>query len=179
VAHILPDADMVQKISIISRGQAAGYTLTHPTEDKRMQRRAEFKARLAHALGGYITEEMIFGEENLTTGASNDLEQATDLSRRMVTAFGMSEKLGPRTYGKREEMVFLGKELHHERDYSEKTAEIIDSEINVLITEAKKTATEIIKQHRDDLEKIVKLLLAHETIERDEFEKLMGKKNKK
>jgi len=173
---MLPDADPVQKVSIISRGQAAGYTLTHPTEDRSMQRRAEFKAKLAHALGGFVTEGEIFGDENLTTGASSDLEHATDLARRMVTAFGMSDKLGPRTYGKREEMIFLGKEIHHERDYSEKTAEIIDNEISALISEAKKTATDIVRKHRPDLEKIAKVLLEHETIEKDEFEKLLGKK---
>ncbi|MBU0625569.1 ATP-dependent zinc metalloprotease FtsH [Patescibacteria group bacterium] len=176
VAHSLPDADPIHKISIISRGQAAGYTLKLPIEDRRMHRRIEFLADLAMSLGGYVAEQEIFGQENLTTGASSDLRQATRLARKLVTDFGMSEKLGPRTYGEKEEMVFLGKEIRHERDYSEKTAEVIDSEINKLIDGAKKTAQEIIKTRQADLEKIAKLLLKKETIEKEEFEELLGKK---
>jgi len=176
VAHMLPDADPIHKISIISRGQAAGYTLKLPTEDRRMHRLAEFQADLAMSLGGYVAEQEIFGRENLTTGASNDLRQATRLARSLVTDFGMSDKLGPRTYGEKEEMIFLGREIHEQRDYSEKTAELIDSEISDLIGEAKKTATDIIKTQRKDLEKIVKELLEHETIEKDRFEELLGKK---
>jgi cell division protease FtsH len=179
VAHSLPDADPIHKISIISRGQAAGYTLKLPVEDRRMHRRIEFLADLAMSLGGYVAEQEIFGRENLTTGASSDLRQATRLARRLVTDFGMSEKLGPRTYGEKEEMVFLGKEIHHERDYSEKTAELIDSEINKLVEDAKKTATETIKKRRSDLEKIVKVLLEKETIEKEEFENLLGKKTER
>src|SRR3989339_1061306 len=176
VAHRLPDADPIHKISIISRGSAAGYTLKLPIEDRRMHRRAEFLADLAMSLGGYVAEQEIFGRKNLTTGASSDLRQATRLARRLVTDFGMSDKLGPRTYGEKEEMVFLGKEIHHERDYSEKTAELIDSEINQLIADAKDTATQIISEQRLDMEKIVELLLKQETIEKEEFEELLGKK---
>ncbi|MFH2062712.1 MAG: ATP-dependent zinc metalloprotease FtsH [bacterium] len=176
VAHRLPDADPIHKISIISRGSAAGYTLKLPIEDRRMHRRAEFLADLAMSLGGYVAEQEIFGRENLTTGASSDLRGATRLARRLVTDFGMSDKLGARTYGEKEEMVFLGKEIHHERDYSEKTAELIDSEISDLIESAKRTATEIIAERRADLEKVVELLLKQETIEKEEFETLLGKK---
>ncbi|OIO52823.1 cell division protein FtsH [Candidatus Uhrbacteria bacterium CG_4_10_14_0_8_um_filter_58_22] len=176
VAHRLPDADPIHKISIISRGSAAGYTLKLPIEDRRMHRRAEFLADLAMSLGGYVAEQEIFGRDNLTTGASSDLRQATRLARRLVTDFGMSDKLGPRTYGEKEEMVFLGKEIRHERDYSEKTAELIDSEINQLIADAKETATRIIGERRQDMEKIVELLLKQETIEKEEFEELLGKK---
>jgi cell division protease FtsH len=177
VAHLLPDADPIHKVSIISRGQAAGYTLKLPTEDRRMHRLAEFRADLAMSLGGYVAEQEIFGRDNLTTGASNDLRQATRLARRLITDFGMSEKLGPRTYGEKEEMIFLGKEIHEQRDYSEKVAEQIDHEINRMLDEAKKIATRIITDNRADLDKIVKVLLEHETIEKEEFEKLLGKKN--
>ena len=176
VAHLLPDADPIHKISIISRGQAAGYTLKIPTEDRRMHRLAEFRADMAMSLGGYVAEQEVFGRSNLTTGASSDLRQATRLARSLVTDFGMSDKLGPRTYGEKEEMIFLGKEIHEQRDYSEKTAELIDSEISAMISEAKDTAVKIINERRKDLDKIVEALLEHETIERDEFEKLMGKK---
>jgi cell division protease FtsH len=177
VAHLLPDADNVHKVSIISRGSAAGYTLKLPDEDRRMERKAEFLADLAVALGGYVTESTIFGESNLTTGASSDLRTATRIARRLVTDYGMSDKLGPRTYGEKEEMVFLGKEIHHERDYSEKIAEIIDEEINKLLTDAKTTAQSIVDGHRDKLEIIVKALLENETIEKEKFEELLGKKN--
>ncbi len=176
VAHLLPDADPVHKVSIISRGQAAGYTLKLPIEDRRMHRRAEFLADLAMSLGGYVAEQEIFGRDNLTTGASNDLRQATRLARRLVTDFGMSEKLGPRTYGEKEEMIFLGKEIHEQRDYSEKVAERIDEEISALLGRAKETATQIINDNRDKLDRIVKELLEHETIEKERFEELMGKK---
>jgi len=176
VAHLMPDADPIHKISIISRGSAAGYTLKLPIEDRRMHRRAEFLADLAMSLGGYVAEQEIFGRNNLTTGASNDLRQATRLARKLVTDFGMSEKLGPRTYGEKEELIFLGKEIHEQRDYSEKVAERIDEEISALLGEARETATQLILDHREDLEKIVKALLEHETIEKEEFEKLMGKK---
>jgi cell division protease FtsH len=172
VAHTLPHADPVHKVSIISRGSAAGYTLKLPLEDRRMHRKAEFLDDLAVSLGGYVAEKEIFGEGNLTTGASNDLRQATRLARRLVTDFGMSEKLGPRTYGEREEMVFLGKEIHHERDYSEKVAELIDHEITAMLTEAMETARRVIRDNRDDMETIVNALLEKETLEKEEFEAL-------
>jgi len=176
VAHMLPNADPVHKVSIISRGAAAGYTLKLPSEDRKMHRKVEFLDDMAVSLGGYAAEMEIFGGKNLTTGASNDLRQATNLARRLVTDFGMSEKLGPRTYGKKEEMVFLGKEIHYERDYSEKVAEQIDQEINALLDDAMRTARKVIHGHRDDLEKIVKVLLEKETIEKEAFEELLGAK---
>ena len=172
VAHSLPDADNVHKISIISRGSAAGYTLKLPSEDKRMHRKAEFVADLAVSLGGHTAEIEIFGPDNLTTGASSDLRHATRLARRLITDYGMSKKLGPRTYGEKEEMIFLGKEIHHERDYSEKVAEIIDQEISQLLEEARETARRIITEERPMLEKIVARLLEKETIEKEEFEAL-------
>jgi cell division protease FtsH len=126
VAHETPGADPVHKISIISRGHAAGYTLKLPEKEKHLKSKKEFLAELAMALGGYVAEREVFGEENLTTGASNDLKVATQIAKTIVTQYGMSDKLGPRTYGQREEMVFLGRDITEHRDYSEKAAEAID-----------------------------------------------------
>jgi cell division protease FtsH len=168
VAHELPHADPVHKVSIISRGRAAGYTLKLPTEDKYLHSRSEFIDDLAVMLAGHTVEKEIFGE--VTTGASNDLRQATHLARRLITEFGMSEKLGARTFGDKEEMIFLGREIHEQRDYSEKVAETIDQEISRLIADAIKTAQEIIHKKKTKLEEIVKLLLEKETLEKEEFE---------
>jgi len=176
VGHMLPHADEVHKISIISRGQAAGYTMSLPDEDKKMQFRAEFLDEMAMMLGGYAAEKLIFGD--ITTGASNDLERATKLARNLVTRFGMSEKLGPRTFGQRDDMVFLGKEIREKRDYSEQTAQDIDTEISSLVEAAFKTAKEVITKNRPMLEKIVKHLLEKETIEKEEFEEIAGEPKK-
>jgi len=176
VAHELPHSDPVHKISIISRGHAAGYTLKLPTEDKHLRSRAEFLAELAMALGGYAAEREIFGAENLTTGASNDLKQATKLARRLIMAYGMSESLGPRTFGDHEEMIFLGREITEQRDYSEKIAESIDSEIGTLMQNALKTANDILHRRRDKLDQIAALLLKQEKIEKEEFEALFREK---
>ncbi len=176
VAHLLPHADPIHKISIISRGRAAGYTMKLPSEEKRMHRRAEFIDDLAMSLGGYVSEREFFGPENLTTGASDDLRRATKLARRLVTDFGMSEAMGPRTYGEKEEMVFLGKEIHHERDYSEKVAERIDDEVTGLLVSAMKTAERLIKENRPKMDEIANTLLEKETIEKEEFEAIMGPK---
>ena len=137
-----------------------------------MHSRAEFVDELAMMLGGYMAEQEIFGD--LTTGASNDLQRATALARELVTQFGMSDALGPRTYGERDEMVFLGREIHEARDYSEKTAQEIDEEINRIITRAREVACGIIKQERSKLNLVAKTLLEKENIEKDEFEKLMS-----
>lgn len=178
VAHLLPNCDPIHKISIISRGSAAGYTLKIPSEDRRMHRRAEFVDDITMSLGGYVAEKEFFGEDNLTTGASDDLRKATKLARRLVTDFGMSQKLGPRTYGEKEEMVFLGKEIHHERDYSEKIAEQIDNEITSLLTDAEKTARGLVKDNKAKMDELANTLLKHETIEKEQFEELMGGKKK-
>ncbi len=170
VAHELPKADQVRKISIVSRGRAAGYTLKLPDRDKSMKGYAEYVAELAVLLAGYEAETAIFRE--VTTGSSNDLREATRLARRLIMEFGMSEKLGPRTFGEREELIFLGREIHEQRDYSEKVAELIDGEISRFVEEARQTARGIIIKMRDQLEAIVKLLLVKETIEREEFEAL-------
>jgi cell division protease FtsH len=171
VAASLPKADPVQKVSIISRGQAGGYTLAVPTEDKRLQSRSYFVDELAVLLGGYVAEETIFGDT--TTGAANDLERATRIARSLVTRYGMS-KLGPRTFGKKEELIFLGREISEEKDYSERTALEIDKEVSRFVSEARSTAQKIIGEKRGVLEKLVKVLLEKETIEKQEFEEITG-----
>lgn len=172
VAHEVPASDPVHKVSIISRGHAGGYTLKLPTEDKRLRTKAEFLADLAVSLGGHVAEREIFGADNLTTGASNDLHQATRLAKNIVTRYGMSEALGPRTFGEREELIFLGREITEQRDYSEKVAEKIDDEISRLIREAMQTAERIIRDRRDKLDLIANTLLEKETLEKEQFEAL-------
>ncbi len=172
VAHMLPNADPVHKISIISRGRAGGYTLKLPSEDKRYHAKSEFIDDLAVLLAGHVTEKKIFGE--VTTGASSDLKKATSLARQLITQFGMSEEMGPRTYGEKEEMIFLGREIHERRDYSEKTAEAIDNAILALIKTAFKTAEHVITEQRAKLEKIAQTLLVKETLEKEEFEQLLA-----
>jgi cell division protease FtsH len=167
VAHEMPNSDPVQKVSIISRGQAGGYTLKMPTEDKHMHSKAYFLDELAVLLAGHAAEKEIF--KDITTGASSDLKQATKLARRLVTEFGMSEAMGPRTYGEKEELIFLGKEIHERRDYSEKTAQQIDAEVSKFLNNAYEAATKVIKKSRAHLDEIVKQLITNETLERDEF----------
>ncbi|MFZ5364759.1 MAG: ATP-dependent zinc metalloprotease FtsH [Patescibacteria group bacterium] len=175
VAHLLPGTDQVQKVSIVSRGQAAGYTLKMPVEDRHLHKRSEFINDLAVLLAGHTTEKLIFGE--VTTGASSDLKRATELARDIITRFGMCENLVPRVYGEKEELVFLGRDIREQRNYSEKVAETIDREIDGLIKQAVETAQKIIHDHRRKLEEIVERLISQETIERDEFMRLMDKNN--
>jgi len=177
LSHLLPDADPVHKVSIISRGMAAGYTMKLPSEDKHMHSKAEFLDDIVSSLGGYMAEISIFGGDRLTTGAKQDLEVATEIARRMVTDYGMSEKLGPRTYGKRDEMVFLGKEIHRERDYSEKVAEAIDEEINILLQDALAKAGKLLGENRRLLDRIADELLKKETLEKEAFEMLFADEN--
>jgi cell division protease FtsH len=172
VAHVSPFADPVQKVSIISRGRAAGYTIKLPTEDRMMRRRQEYVEDIAMTLGGYAAEKVIFGD--LTTGASNDMQQATRLARNMVTQWGMSDVLGPRAYGHREEMIFLGREIQETRDYSEDKAVLIDKEIDALIKQGLETATKIITDNRAAMDRIADHLVKHEIIERDDFEEVVG-----
>ena len=127
-------------------------------------------------LGGYVVEKMIFGDDMISTGPSSDLRSATHLARDMVTRYGMSDKLGPRTFGKHDELIFLGREIHEERDYSDKTAEEIDKEIYILIAEAEKRAREVIEKNKEKLEAMVKVLLEKETVEQDEIAKVLGPK---
>ncbi len=177
VGYLLPNSDPVRKVSIISRGQAGGYTLKMPTEDKRYRTLSEFKSELAMALGGYVVEKMIFGEEAVSTGPSADLRSATQIAKDMVTRYGMS-KLGPRTFGEREEMIFLGREIHEQQDYSDKTAEAIDQEVSAIISEAMDRAQEILSQNKDRLEAMVERLLIKETIETEEIQEIMNPNSK-
>ncbi len=170
VAHELPNTDPVRKVSIVSRGRAGGYTLKLPSEDKHLHTRAEFLDDIAMMLAGRAAEKEVF--KDVTTGAQNDLKEATQLARQIVTEYGMSEKLGPRTFGQREEMVFLGREIHERRDYSEKVAQMIDQEVSDIIHKGYATAREIIVKMRPMLEKIVKQLLEKETLEQAQFEAL-------
>jgi cell division protease FtsH len=173
VGHLLPNCDQVRKVSIISRGQAGGYTLKMPSEDKRYRTLAEFKDELAMALGGYVVEKMIFGEDAISTGPSSDLKNVTQIAKDMVTRYGMS-KLGPRTFGEREEMIFLGKEIHEQQDYSDKTAEAIDKEVSHIIEEAMNRAKDILSNNKEKLEAMVARLMEKETIEQDEIKEIMG-----
>ncbi len=174
VAHYLPNTDPVQKISIIARGKAGGYTLKLPLEDKHMHSRTEFLEEIAVLLAGWATEKEIYGE--VTTGANSDLRRATSLARQLVTDFGMSENLGPRTFGEKEEMIFLGKQIHEQRDYSEKIAEEIDKEINKIISDAANRAKKIVSSKRKKMDELVKVLLEKETLEKEGFEKIVGEK---
>jgi cell division protease FtsH len=175
VASFSINADPVQKISIISRGNAGGYTMAVPTEDRKLHSRRYFLDEIAVLLSGYVAEQEIFGD--VTTGASNDLERATNMARNMVTRYGMSN-LGPRTFGKKEELIFLGKEVNEEKNYSEKTAQDIDKEVSALIDGAREKAREIIVQKRDKLDKLVEVLLEKETIEKEEFDEIVGLEEK-
>jgi cell division protease FtsH len=175
VAHFLENTDPVHKISIISRGQALGYTISLPTEDKFLTTRAELSDTLAMTLGGRAAEEIAFGE--ITTGAANDLEKVTATAKQMVMRFGMSEKLGPRTFGHDQSQPFLGREFSATADYSDEIAREIDDEIRRIVEEAHQTARGVLTERRERLDKLAKLLLEHETIERDQFEALLAGKS--
>jgi len=176
VSAFLPDAEPVRKISIIARGMAAGYTLKVPTEEKRIRTKEEFLAEIASLLGGYCAEKIKFGQ--ITTGAANDLEKASFLTRKMVKEYGMS-KLGPITFGEREELAFLGQEFETQKNYSEEIAKKIDEEVFQFIENAQKTAETILKKKRKILDNIAQTLIEKETIEKEEFEKIIkeGKKD--
>lgn len=167
VASALPYSDPVHKVSIISRGRAGGYTLKVPSEDKHLRSRPEFESELAVLLAGYAAEKLIFKET--TTGASNDLKVASDLARRMITQYGMSDALGPITFGEKEELVFLGKEMSHSRNYSETIAFEIDKEIKKLITRGLTTAKKVLSDKIDKLQLVAQELIKKETLEQKEF----------
>lgn len=171
--HYLPHSDPVQKISIIARGLAGGYTLKLPTEDKNLHTRSEFIDELAVLLGGYAAEKIVFNE--LTTGASNDLQRASELARSLVVKYGMSS-LGPITFSERDELTFLGRDLASQRNYSEEVAAKIDKEIATLISNAFQTATNLLTEYRKKLDQVALVLIAKETLERKQFERLMEKK---
>jgi len=171
VGHFLPNSDPIHKISVISRGQALGYTISLPGEDRFLTTRSELLDTMAMTLGGRAAEEVVFGE--ITTGASNDLEKVTTSAKQMVMRFGMSEKLGPRVFGHDHGQPFLGREFHAEPDYSDEIAREIDLEIRRIVESAHQQARDILGSHREQLERISEILLKRETIEADQFVALL------
>jgi cell division protease FtsH len=170
VARMLPNVDPVHKISIIARGMMGGYTRILPGEDRYMWTKSQFKDNMAFALGGHCAEELIFNE--ITTGPSNDIERITDMARRMITQYGMSKKLGPLAFGRKEELVFLGREISEQRNYSDEIAYEIDKEVRALVDEAYEQARSILTTYKDKLIEISELLIERETLEGEEFEAL-------
>jgi len=167
VLNALPEADTVQKVSIISRGDAGGYTMAFPEQDRVLKSRRQIMSDMIGLLGGRAAEEVVFND--ITSGASNDLERVTKLARTMVMRLGMSEELGQMVYGKKEELVFLGREISEQRDYSEHIAEKIDTAIQNIVQDAYKRAKDILIQYREELDKIAKKLLEVETLDADSF----------
>ena len=167
VGHFLEHADPVHKISVVSRGQALGYTISMPTEDKFLTSRSELSEQMAMTLGGRAAEEIIFGE--ITTGASNDLEKVTATAKAMIMRYGMSDKLGPRVFGHDQTQPFLGRDMGMQADYSDEIAREIDDEIRRIVEIAHSGATRILEEHREQLDRISRILLDRETIEREEF----------
>ncbi|HEU5316972.1 MAG TPA: ATP-dependent zinc metalloprotease FtsH [Chloroflexota bacterium] len=167
VAKMLPNCYPVHKMSIVARGMAGGYTRYLPPEDQYLYTRSFMEDTLASMLGGQAAEEIIFNE--LTTGASNDLEKATEMARSMVTRYGMSRKLGSRTYGKKEELIFLGRDIQETRNYSDETAHAIDMEVSAILADAHRRAKEILTKHRVKLEEIAERLIKEETLDEDTF----------
>ncbi len=170
VQRVLPKCDPVNKVTIISRGMALGYTMALPTEDRYLQSKSEFEDKIAGMLGGNVAERLVFGDT--TTGSSNDIEKATDLARRMVTEYGMSEKLGPLSFGKRDELVFLGREIGEQRNYSDDVARQIDEEVRAIIDKGYARAMDVLTKYRDKLDTLAAKLIAEETVDGEEFEKL-------
>jgi cell division protease FtsH len=170
VMHALPNANPVHKVSIIARGMAGGYTLSLPEEDQTLMARKKLQTELVGLLGGRAAEELVF--DDITSGASNDLERVTRLARTMVTRLGMSNQLGPMVYGQKEELIFLGREISEQRDYSESVAEQIDQEVRRLVSEAYEKAHNILVTYRAQLDAVASRLLEVETISREEFERI-------
>ncbi|HZP25803.1 MAG TPA: ATP-dependent zinc metalloprotease FtsH [Dehalococcoidia bacterium] len=171
MGHLLPGADPPYKISIVSRGMAGGFTRFLPEEDRHLYNKSQFHDMLAAMLGGLVSEEIAFGES--TTGPQDDLERATRIARQMVTQWGMSERLGPRTFGRKEEMIFLGREISEQRNYSEKVAEEIDDEVRQIIDKAYHTARKLLLDNRPKLDQVVRAILEHETIEGENLAELL------
>jgi cell division protease FtsH len=172
VGKVLKPDENLQKVSIISRGMALGYTWSMATEDKYIKSKAEFIGDIAVLMSGRVAEEMIFGE--FTTGASNDLERATKIARNMVQIYGMSDAIGPVVVGQNDEMVFLGRELSQHKNYSEKIASMIDMEVEKIVLSGEKESKDILTKNKKKLEQLAKLLLEKETIDREELEKVLG-----
>jgi cell division protease FtsH len=172
VQRILPKCDPVSKVTIVSRGMALGYTMALPSEDRYLQSKTEFEDKIAGMLGGNVAERIVFGDT--TTGASNDIEKATDLARRMVTEFGMSDRLGPLAFGKRDELVFLGREIGEQRNYSDDVARQIDEEVRGIIETAYARAQDVLTRYRGKLDQLAETLVEKETLDAEEFEGLFS-----
>jgi cell division protease FtsH len=168
----LPGCDPVHKVSIVSRGMALGYTMPLPEDDRYLVQRSRFQDELAGLLGGRAAEELIF--DDITTGASNDLERATQLARKMVTEYGMSDKLGPLTFGHKNELVFLGREIGEQRNYSEEVAKVIDEEVRRFINQAHETALRVLSENKDKLVKLAQRLIEVETLEGSELQAMFA-----
>jgi cell division protease FtsH len=173
VGALLPDYDPVQKVTIIPRGRAGGLTWFLPNEE-RMQSRAYLQNQMAVALGGRLAEELVFGEEEVTTGASSDLQQVAQIARQMVMRFGMSDKLGPVALGRGSGNMFLGREIASERDFSEETAAIIDEEVSDLVDRAYKCAKQLLIQNRHLLNKLAEELIERETVDAEELQEMIA-----
>ncbi|TMC19855.1 MAG: cell division protein FtsH, partial [Chloroflexi bacterium] len=172
VARMLPNTDPVHKVSIVARGQAGGFTMLLPTEDRYLWSKAQFADTLAYALGGHVAETIIFGD--VTTGASNDIERVTKIARSMVTEYGMSSRIGPMALGHKEELVFLGRDFGEQRNYSEQTAREVDEEVHRIIQEAFNKASTVLQQNKTRLIMISERLIKEETLEGPVFEALFN-----
>src|SRR5215211_3065242 len=171
VAYYIQDFDLLHKITIVSRGMAGGFTLALPEEDRHLNSKSYFEKRIAYSLGGLAAEELVYGEAS--TGSSDDLQKATQIARAMVTRYGMSEKLGPRTFGRKEELVFLGREISEQRDYSERIAEDIDEEVRRLVDRAHAEAKRILAENRGKLDQLAKRLIEIETLEGENLRRFL------
>jgi cell division protease FtsH len=171
VGHFLEHTDPIHKITIVSRGQALGLTISLPTEDRYLTTRTALMHQMAMTLGGRAAEEIVFHE--VTTGAANDLEKVTSTSKSMIMRFGMSEKLGPRVLGHSNDMPFLGRDYGAQADYSEEIAREIDDEIRRVIEEAHELALAVLRERMEELHRISMILIERETIDRDQFERLL------
>jgi cell division protease FtsH len=177
VGALMPDYDPVQKISIIPRGRAGGLTWFTPSEDRMdtgLYSRAYLENQMAVALGGRLAEEIIFGEEEVTTGASNDLQQVARVAKQMITRFGMSDRLGPVALGRQQGNMFLGRDIMSERDFSEETAAAIDEEVRKLVDTAYLRAKEVLLDNRKVLDEIAQMLIEKETVDAEELQEILG-----
>ena len=172
VGHFLENTNPIHKITIVSRGQALGLTISLPTEDRYMQTKQALQEEIAMTLGGRAAEELVFNE--VTTGAANDIERITHTAKQMVMRYGMSEKLGPRVLGRNSDMPFLGREMGHEPDYSDELAREIDDEVRRIIEDGHELALKVLREHMEELHRISQILIERETIDKDQFERLLA-----
>lgn len=175
ISKLLPNCDPLHKVTIIPRGMALGITMTLPEKDHLTYRKEQLYDQIAMLLGGRIAEELVFGEDKITTGASNDIQRVTDIANKMVTSYGMSKDLGPMTFGTHNEHVFLGRDFGHEKNYSEEVAFKIDKEVKSIVDEQYKRAKQLLIDNRDIMEELVKVLLEKETLDKEEVDEIIEK----